>query len=114
MEIQMNKYALSPTVRLWVCGLFCIIWCNSLIGQVQYKRSRNISDYFKPKLSLTIQNFTLENLGMYPPALITKSFDADDLPFFCKIEHKIERIGKIPFRFRLGDLNYVNMLENKR
>jgi hypothetical protein len=33
--------------------------------------------------------------------------------FFCKIEDKIEKQSQIPFRFRLGSLNYVNMLENK-
>ncbi|MBK9254487.1 MAG: hypothetical protein IPM42_03255 [Saprospiraceae bacterium] len=40
-------------------------------------------------------------------------FDAAKLPVFCKIEHRIEQKSKIPFRFRLGNLNYVNMLENK-
>ncbi len=43
-----------------------------------------------------------------------QSFDANKLPFFCRIEHLIESKSKIAFRFRLGDLNYVNMLENKR
>lgn len=33
--------------------------------------------------------------------------------FFCLIEHKIEKKSQIPFRFRLGSLNYVNKLENK-
>ena len=41
-------------------------------------------------------------------------FKADNLPFFCKIEHKIEVKSRIPFRFRIGDRNYVNMLENKK
>lgn len=40
-------------------------------------------------------------------------YNIDDIPFFCKMEHKIERRSKIPFRFRLGNLNYVNKLENK-
>ncbi len=48
-----------------------------------------------------------------PQALI-KKFDSASLPLFCRIEHKIELKSKIAFRFRLGDLNYVNMLENKR
>lgn len=45
---------------------------------------------------------------------LTQKFDNKMLPFFCKIEHKIESKSKIAFRFRLGDLNYVNMLENKK
>lgn len=44
----------------------------------------------------------------------TNSFDVSTLPVFCKIEHKIESVSKIAFRFRLGELNYVNMLENKQ
>jgi hypothetical protein len=40
-------------------------------------------------------------------------FQAQHLPFFCRIEHKIEQKSTIPFRFRIGDLNYVNALENK-
>ncbi len=42
-----------------------------------------------------------------------KKFNPNNLPIFCKIEHQIEKTSKIGFRFRLGDLNYVNMLENK-
>jgi hypothetical protein len=42
-----------------------------------------------------------------------KKFNPNSLPIFCKIEHQIEKASKIGFRFRLGDLNYVNMLENK-
>jgi hypothetical protein len=42
-----------------------------------------------------------------------KSFSEKSLPFFCKVEHNIEKESKIQFRFRLGELNYVNMLENK-
>jgi len=35
------------------------------------------------------------------------------LPFFCKIEDKIEKKSQIPFKMRLGSLNYVDYLENK-
>lgn len=38
----------------------------------------------------------------------------DPLPLFCKIEHVIEQKSGIAFRFRLGNLQYVNMLENKK
>lgn len=45
---------------------------------------------------------------------LVRKYNVSDLPFFCKMEHIIESKSKIPFRFRLGDINYVNMLENKR
>lgn len=36
------------------------------------------------------------------------------LPFFCRIEHELEKETKMAFRFRLGNLDYVNTLENKK
>jgi hypothetical protein len=53
-------------------------------------------------------------INQIPNAFSIQKFDPVTLPFFCKMEHKIEKNSKIAFRFRVGDLNYVNMLENKR
>jgi hypothetical protein len=36
------------------------------------------------------------------------------LPHFCRWEAAIEKNTKIPFRFRLGNVQYVDQLENKR
>ena len=42
------------------------------------------------------------------PALQPKHYG-----LFCKIEEKIEIKSKVPVRFRLGSLDYVNRLEQK-
>jgi hypothetical protein len=36
-----------------------------------------------------------------------------DLAFFCRLEVKLEQASKIPVRFRLGTVDYVDYLEGK-
>lgn len=38
---------------------------------------------------------------------------ADELPFFCRIEHNLGKKTKVPFKFRLGSVEYVDWLEKK-
>ena len=35
------------------------------------------------------------------------------LPFFCKIEHQLSLKTALPFKFRLGSVEYVDWLESK-
>ncbi len=44
---------------------------------------------------------------------ISPSLYADALGFVCKQEWQLEKITTVPFRFRLGSLDYVNYLEQK-
>ena len=37
-----------------------------------------------------------------------------DLAIFCKLEVKMEKIVKMPIKFRLGSVDYVDWLEGKR
>ncbi|MEO1517035.1 MAG: hypothetical protein AAFV95_18570 [Bacteroidota bacterium] len=49
-----------------------------------------------------------------PPSLRMPSlYCYDDLAFFCKIEVKLEKAARLPVRFRLGDVQYVDRLEGK-
>lgn len=45
--------------------------------------------------------------------VISPSFYFNNLSFFCNKELKLEKITSVPFRFRLGSLEYVNYLEQK-
>ncbi len=45
--------------------------------------------------------------------VITHSNYSKDLGFFCKKELQLDKFTPIPFRFRLGSMEYVNYLEQK-
>lgn len=43
-----------------------------------------------------------------------RMYNYHNLAFFCRLEVKIEKASKIPVRFRLGSVPYVDYLEGKR
>ena len=53
-------------------------------------------------------NFSLLRLNA-----VDGNYYPDHLGFFCKKELSIEKATRLPLRFRLGSLDYVNKLEGK-
>ena len=48
-----------------------------------------------------------------PPRAIPSIFSVATMPFFCKIEYKMGLNKKLPIKFRLGDVQYVDEMEGK-
>jgi len=49
----------------------------------------------------------------HPPFILLPKWSAETLPFFCKIEHVWAKKSRVPFKFRLGSVEYVDWLEGK-
>ncbi|MEO8769772.1 MAG: hypothetical protein ABI402_06800 [Ferruginibacter sp.] len=46
--------------------------------------------------------------------IIPSNFSTTQLGFFCKKEWKFESATKLPFKFRLGNVQYCDWLEGKK
>lgn len=56
------------------------------------------------------QKYPINPLQITP---IPKAYCYEDLAIFCKLEVKLEKKFKFPVKIRLGEVNYVEMLEGK-
>jgi len=72
----------------------------------------NLKNGRLPATKLTINNFPLVvtpvSYSLISPAYYTQNFG-----FFCKKELQVEKLTKIPFRFRLGSVQQCDWLEGK-
>ena len=92
-------------------------------GQSQhYQLLKQQFDYHSNK-SITFDKLrlpTIIQLNQEPSTLlelknteVPEVYKYEDLAFFCRLEVQMEKVTKIPIRFRLGDVQYIEKLEGK-
>jgi len=87
--------------------LFVIL---SLIGAVTATAQINLRvEPNQPSYAQKMDSLRKSPVKILPPDHYVKG-----LGFFCKKELQLEKATKIPFRFRLGSLEYTDQLEGKR
>ena len=68
------------------------------------------SIFFQKNIAKSVDNQTV---SLKKPTFVPSIFSVEALPFFCKIEYKMGLNQKVPIKFRLGDVQYVDQLEGK-
>jgi len=104
--MKVVKKTSTIKIKFFSAVLFWLFGIIELSGQNMKTYANSL-----PEMSQLFKFYSIE-----APKYIKSynTFEPEKLPIFCKIEHLIEKKSKLGFRFRLGDLNYVNMLENKK
>ncbi len=94
--------------------------CGFSTGKTLHELERSVKSSppmpFSPNL-LRLEKLTFTEAFLPAPAkrgIFLPRWSADDLPFFCKIEHDwAKNRARVPLKFRLGSVDYVDWLEGK-
>ena len=115
---------MTSNKNFFIAFLFIVIFSFEIkaqIGLSSNNSTNNYSLFLSKKYSQTFQNQRLSAtapppLRKAPPSNINApyyQFSVETMPFFCKIEYKMGLNKKLPVKFRLGDVQYVDELEGK-
>jgi hypothetical protein len=134
---QAVKLEIKPEMKSQRFSIFLVVcllmFYGSIFGQKNTQKTSlipiniGISQYYRPyQKELFVITSTSELLSSHPnyrrisflvvnPAIrpVPGDFYVRYLGFICKNEWKLDKISPIPFRFRLGSVDYVNYLEGK-
>lgn len=72
-------------------------------------RRAEIALWQTPLIGQPTLNHQTERLS----AVFLPRWSAEQLPFFCRVEHGFAQKSRVPFKFRLGSVEYVDWLEGK-
>ena len=90
---------------------FCMIFA-AMAAYCQY--SPKIPPVYSNEIANSFKFFSNKQSAILIAGQIPANFYLTQLGFICKKEWKIESATKVPFRFRLGTVQYCDWLEGKK
>jgi len=79
-----------------------------------YQQNGTSKLFYPPSLYFSSPTSITPNKPSTPVNQIPLAYAYKDLALFCKLEVKMEKVVKMPVKFRLGSVDYVDWLEGKR
>lgn len=89
------------------CMIFVVNHVNAQLNPLKSSTNKGFANQFHSTFSPLRSQF-------YSIKPIPANFYVKNLGFFCQQQLKLESFTKIPFRFRLGSVNYCDWMEGKR
>ena len=91
--------------------MFCTVFVvQTILAQDNTAKVNAVKDFMKNYATLP----TGINRLYTPLKVVSPNFYVKNLGFFCKQELKFEAATGIPFKFRLGSVQYCDRMEGKR
>ncbi|NBB88759.1 MAG: hypothetical protein GVX96_03090 [Bacteroidetes bacterium] len=106
-RVSVKSILIQTKVYPFFICLFMFAFClSSTLLSAQY------SPIYRVKLDSAEVEQNIQRLSLHTQSLVPKMKRVEAL--FCRWEDAIEENTRIPFRFRLGTLDYVEKLEKRR
>ena len=91
--------------------IFCMIFVGNGASSQQISLKDSTSKAYTKSFSLHFSQISSPSYTIKP---VAGDFYVKNLGFFCRQELKLEAITRIPFRFRVGSVNYCDWMEGKK
>lgn len=90
--------------------IFCMIFVVNALSAQQISPKFNVDKPFRPLDKMGSRHSFAQ---VYPHYVVPGNFSLQKMSFFCRQEKRWENLTGVPFKFRLGSVQYVDWLEQK-